>query len=126
MRHERVRVRRDERTVVSRTLPPWEIPILEFIFGEGNVERFEDFVTVDQEYPNESAEFERLERRYGADPETNIPFIASLYGQKSVGRKALARAIDEAKTEDKLAAKAMPKKAPARRVLREERDSLLS
>lgn len=133
MRHERVKIRRDERTVVSRALPPWEIPILEFLFGDGNVERSDEFVQTEHDYPDVHMEFERLEGAYGSDPASDIPLVASIYGQKSVGRKNLAKAIEEAKEDDLLAAedakvneKAKPKKAPARRATKEDRDSLLS
>ena len=44
MRHERVKVTRDGNTVHNRAVPPWEIPILEYLFDPGNVEPLDEFV----------------------------------------------------------------------------------
>lgn len=103
MRHERVKIRRDDFTVHNKAVPPWEVPVLEFVFGEGIVEPLNEFEELRREYPDSSIEFERLEKRYGMVPGTDMPFVAQVYGQKTLGRKALERAIREAEAADKLA-----------------------
>ena len=35
MRYEKVKVTRDTNTVHNREVPPWEVPILEYLFEEG-------------------------------------------------------------------------------------------
>jgi hypothetical protein len=97
MRYERVKITRDPHTVYNRTVLPWEVAILEFTFGEGNVHRFEDeFETNELEYPEPSVEFQRLQQAYGSDPQSGVPYVASVYGQASAGVNHLRRAMQEA------------------------------
>ncbi len=107
MRYERVKVTRDTNTVHSREVPPWEIPILEYLFGDdGNVVRTGDFVEVtpgtliNREYPTGRKELSRLTQAYGTDPKSGIPYAISVYGNGSMGERALQKLIDEAKVED--------------------------
>jgi hypothetical protein len=106
MRFTNVKVKRDTNTVYNRSVPEWEVPVLEFIFEDGNVERLGTFGEVARDYPAPAVEFDRLVRSYGADPQSGIPYVASVYGQASAGVRALGRAIEEAKADD---AKAAPK-----------------
>ena len=124
MRHHHVTIKRDTQTSQTKGVPAWEVPVLEFIFEDGNVERLETSELVpDQTYPEAAAEFNRLERAYGVDSQSGVPHVASVYGQAGIGIRALRKAIDEAKAED---AKLDVKDAkPFRRVSREV-DSLLA
>lgn len=106
MRYVRVKVKRDAQTAYSRSMPLWEIPVLEFIFEPGNVEVEDVFEKVSHPYPDAPAEFDRLVRAYGTDSENNIPYVASVYGNGSLGMRALKRVIDQAKMEDAVAARA--------------------
>ena len=99
MRYERVKVIRDERTVYNRAALPWEVPVLEFMFGEGNVHHTGAFEENTADYPDAKDEFHRLMGTYGADPESGISHVASVYGQAGQGQRALARAIKEAEEE---------------------------
>lgn len=110
MRYERVKIKRDLNTVHNRAMPPWEIPMVEYIFDEGNVEPIGEFSEVDGEYPEASKELDRLIRCYGTDPKSGVPYANSVYGNARAGVKALAKMIEEAKSEDEAAAK---EKAPA-------------
>lgn len=129
MRYERVKIRRDTNTVHNRAVPRWEIPILEFIFGEdGNVEPLEVFETLPDNYPEPAEEFQRLVQCYGADPQSDIPHVAAVYGNSRTGLRALAKAIADAKLEDEEAAEEeeAPKPAPvAQRRRKSTVDSLL-
>lgn len=101
MRHARVQVKRDTNTVHSITVAPWEIPILEFLFDEGNVTHMEQFVDVPgREYPDPREEFVRLQKAYGADVQTNVPYAVSVYGTTRTGVRALTRAMDTAREEE--------------------------
>jgi hypothetical protein len=111
MRYERIKITRDPHTVYNRSVFPWEIAILEFTFGDGNVNRLEEFETTDTPYPEPTVEFQRLGSAYGADPQSGVPYVASVYGQASAGVNHLRRAIAEAK-----AAEEALKPKPSRKV----------
>jgi hypothetical protein len=96
MRYERVKITRDERTVYNRACLPWEVPVLEFMFGEGNLVHTGAFEENSAPYPDPKEEFHRMMTTYGSDPENGIPHVASVYGQAGQGHRALARAIREA------------------------------
>lgn len=129
MRYQRVEVKRDTNTTYVRDVPEWEVPILEFIFEEGNVKPTEKFIDVTAQYAGKTArvgeenvatrdaagypvqaavEFDRLVRAYGADSQSGVPYVASVYGQASAGVRALGRAIQDAKAAE---AEAAPKAA---------------
>jgi hypothetical protein len=138
MRYERVMIKRDTQTTHNRAVPPWEIPILEMIFGEGNVEQtgvFEEvFDTqgdekVPRDYPEAAEEYDRLVSRYKKDPETKIEIVAEVYGQSRKGIKALAEAIEEAQKSEEDAVFAMKtrrQRRQANNMRRFEADPLLA
>lgn len=116
MRYERVKVKRDLNTVHNKDVAPWEVAVLEFIFEDGNVERLDEFVLVDRDYPDAAKEFERLVKCYGSDPQSGVPYAASVFGNASAGIRNLRKAIEEAKQEDEAAVEVKaPVPAPARR-----------
>jgi hypothetical protein len=122
MRRETVKIKRDTNTVYNVTVPVWEIPVLEFIFEDGNVEVLDMPVEIEREFPDARAEFDRLTRCYGADPQSGVPFVASVYGNAGTGVRALREAISKAKAEYESAA---PKRSRAPRKAAEA-DSLLN
>jgi hypothetical protein len=97
-----VLVRRDAHTTTPVTIPVYEVPILQIIFGEeniqnaigrplvGDVQLTEADAVGTYEPPND--EFERLARKYGGDE-------GGLYVEQAHGKKAakgLAAAIEKA------------------------------
>lgn len=127
MRYERVKVKRDELTVHNRAFASWEIPIIEFLFDDGNVERLGVFEEVPGEYPTAAKELDRLVRCYGADPKSGVPYANSVYGNARAGERSLAKLIEDAKIEDKAAAnEKAPIPAPAKKRGRQSAESLLS
>lgn len=100
MRHEKVIIKRDNHTVHNKALAPWEIPIVEYLFDEGNVIHTGEFVEADQDYPEAHEEMQRLMKAYGADTKTEIPHAVTVYGAARVGVRALAKAIQAARDED--------------------------
>ena len=105
MRYERVKVKRDTNTVHNRAVAPWEIPVLEFLFEDGNVERTAVFEEVAGEYPDAANELDRLVRAYGSDPKSGVPYANSVYGNARAGERSLAKLIADAEIEDTAAAK---------------------
>lgn len=115
MRHVRVIVQRDPTTKVNRSLPEWEVPLLEAVFGEGNVEMLDEYVNVPgEEYPEANSEFPRLADSYGKDSDSGVAYAAIVYGGGNRGVKALSLAIKKAE-EDEAQAVQEQKPAPARR-----------
>lgn len=134
MRYERVQIARDTNTVVSRLVPEWEIPVIEFIFDDGNVTRTGEFSFDDKEYPTAEVEYDRLMRAYGSDIKSNVPHVGSVYGQSRAGLRAIRKVIEDAKLEDaeiRAEAEQTPAPAPAPRAAKGRKsapvvDSLLS
>jgi hypothetical protein len=119
MLYAHVKITRDTNTTYHRAMPEWEIPVLEFIFDPGNVTKLGTTEKVERAYPSAAEEFSRLTQAYGSDPKTDIPHVASVFGQQGAGVRALGRMIDEAKAAEAeaeaAAAKATPKaRAPCR------------
>lgn len=131
MRYEKVKVTRDPHTTYLREIPEWETPILELLFEEGNVVRTGEFVDVTAQYAGKSlktndgdrathddrgyplqaaAEYDRLARAYGTDPQSGIPHVSAVYGQSGAGIRALGRAIEDAKLAEIEAEPAKPVK----------------
>ena len=104
MRYERVKIKRDNNTVHNRAMAPWEIPMIEYIFGDGNVERLEVFEEVSGEYPEAAKELDRLVRCYGSDPKSGVAYANSVYGNARAGIRSLQKLIDDAQADDEDAA----------------------
>jgi hypothetical protein len=117
MRHETVKVKRDGNTMNHISVAPWEVPILDYLYDEGNVTRVGTFVDLpDREYPDPAQEMERLSKVYGSDPETKEVHAVAVYGSARAGVKALKVAIDEARAEEAAASrKRVKRKAVGRR-----------
>lgn len=107
MRHEKIKVNRDNNTVHNTATAPWEIPVIEYVFGEHNVERLGEFVEVSDArgYPDPGEEMARLTKVYGVDTDSGVAFAVTVYGTARIGVRAMARAIEEAEEADVEAAK---------------------
>lgn len=119
MQYVTVKVKRDTNTVHHKVVPAWEVPVLEFIFEEGNIEHTD--LTEDvpgREYPDPAFEFDRLTRAYGADPQSGVAYVASVYGQAGAGIRALKAAINAAKEDEKANPTVVPTPVPAKRARR--------
>lgn len=104
MRYERVKVKRDTNTVHNRAVAPWEIPVLEWLFDEGNIERLGVFEEAQGDYPEAAHELDRLVRCYGSDPKSGVPYANSVYGNAHAGVRTLRKMIEDAKAEAEAAA----------------------
>lgn len=107
MRYVNVKVRRDTQSAIQSTVSPWEVPILEYIFEQGNIE-MGDGADSEREYPDAGAEFARLVKVYGGDSKSGIPHAVSVFGEGSRGVSALRDAIAEAQEDDAKAKRPSP------------------
>lgn len=94
-----VQMNRDILMQVVRTVPVWEVPVLDLVHGgQITVLDGKDQI-VDRPLPNEQVEFERLEavyRNHTSDGGTpGAPVVAQVYGDGPRGRKTLKDAIQE-------------------------------
>lgn len=129
MRYERTKIVRDQMTVYNRAVPPWELPVLEFIFEPGNVQPQGSFEKVTFDYPSGGEEFDRLMRAYGGDPQSGVSHVAAVYGNAGAGIRALQAAIDAARTADEAAeatVKVAAPKATKKRKVEIETDPLVA
>ena len=119
MQYVKVLIKRDTNTTYNTSVPAWEVPVLEFIFEDGNIQLTAEVEDVPaRDYPDAAFEFDRLTRAYGADPQSGVAYVASVYGQASAGVRALAKAIAEAKADEADASEAPASKAPPKRAPR--------
>jgi hypothetical protein len=95
MRFVLVKVVRSEAFARTSEFRPWEVPILEMVFGAGSVTVVGEVDRDNVPYPDAASEYERLATRYVA-PEGAPPFVQQVYG---VGSAKLAEAIEKARAE---------------------------
>ena len=97
MRMAQLRVQRSELSTHTEVMYPWEMAILQHLFGDLAVkevgESFED-----RDVPDAQGEFDRLVSRYGMDNESGIPHAVQVYGSGRIGLQTLKAEIDKAAT----------------------------
>lgn len=112
IKHHVVDVRRDELLTVQRTVPAWELPLLQAVHGAENVAEV-GAMTLERDVPHAGDEYQRLETRYGKskrdDNSDGPPYISLVYGESVGGVRALHGAIQSAAEDsDEAAAPANP------------------
>lgn len=101
MRHYEISVKRDTQTTFVVSVPEWEIPLYEFIYDQGNVEKLGNVTKLEREYPSADYEFDRLARAFGKDPQTGETYVSKVYGNAGIGTRALKKLmLDERTAED--------------------------
>ena len=104
MRWPIVKIVRDAQTaVISKSVAPWEVPVLEMIYGEGNIQETGKYDFDGKDDIDPAAEYDRLTKAYGSDPADDTPFVASVYGQGRIGLRELTKFIEAAKRESEAA-----------------------
>lgn len=97
---QQVKVLRDPLSAVILTeLPEWEIPVIEEVFGDGNILRVRS-VDLPKQAPDASAEFDRLAQVYGGNGNPRVPFVEQVYGPGTLGKQRLAEQIEKATLEE--------------------------
>lgn len=87
---------RDPALKVPRTIPAWELPILEAMYGEGNLEDVQQFEGDVDQILEPDQEMDRLCRVYGRDKETKVPNAELAYGRGPAGVRVLAQSMKAA------------------------------
>jgi hypothetical protein len=109
IRHFRCLVVRDAMMKIPRQGPAWELPILEAIYGEGNLEDVEELETEAPEPIPPEDELARLSKAYGRekrnDGSAGESWASIAYGRGSVGVKALRGLMEDAIVSDEPKAK---------------------
>lgn len=104
--HE-VLVTRDANTIIPRQVAAWELPVLQELYPDGNVQVIGD-IHREFDMPDLEPEMARLSRMYGADEETKTPFVEITYGRSAIGMKQLKRAMEQSVVEEEGEAKRGP------------------
>jgi hypothetical protein len=126
MRHIRVIIRRDSNTIHNRTVAEWEIPMLEYLFGEeGQIEVTEDFVPTSVDYPSAKEEFERLKTAYGSERKTGVPHVQTVFGPGRQGVRELEGVMRKAQEAEE-AAKPRRRRLIGQRAYRGVTDPMLA
>lgn len=93
---EKVLVTRNEAHKQMVRVPKWEIPILQAIHGQNNVNVTGEKTLLKRAVPEPGAERDRLILKYGKDREMNMTFVEIVYGNGARGVEQLAQAIAKA------------------------------
>lgn len=117
MRYEHVKITKDTNTIYNRAVPSWEVPILEFVFGEGNVVPLGTFDKAPIDYPTAAEEHQRLSLKYGIDRETKTDFVAVVYGPPRAAIREIGKAMEAAKQEELAANRAKRRAKPAAEIM---------
>lgn len=94
--YKEVRVRmRDGASVITKSVPAWEVPILQAVWPE--TQEIRDIVVESHRTLTAAGEFDRLTRVYGAERDEGgkqgLPIVAAVYGQHGMGLAALKAAM---------------------------------
>ena len=94
MKMQLCKVIRGPMEAIVKQVPPWEVPILEAMYGAEQVIATEPENAPDVPEVEPISEYERLERFYGNHPDSGMPWVHLVYGRFEEGRfeKALAAA----------------------------------
>lgn len=100
LKYAQVRVARDPTAaVIVRHVAEWELPVLEEVFGEGNVVKIGEKLH-QADAPDAGQEYARLEGAYKKPPgDTAVPYVETVYGSGTRGKRQLEKAIAEATVE---------------------------
>lgn len=105
MKYVKVKVIRDNNCVTVRVVPSWEVPVLEQVFGGPEAIQLVDSAASAlqdaKDYPEAPVEFDRLVRRYGADRERGITYVAMAYGEGRIGIGRVDEQIAAARNADR-------------------------
>ena len=91
MRYAVVDIRLSELHTKQVSVPPWEVPILKIVHGDG-VEVVDE-IDVDREPPEAQDEYRRLAARYSPNKEEANSAVALAYGTYEAGFSALEKEI---------------------------------
>lgn len=105
--YARVFLDRSETTKLIVSIPPWEVPVFAAVNGEEACRVLPEKVLVERDLPDADTEYDRLALRYKEDRDSGQPFVALVYGPRSVGVPKLAAEIAKCAT-DEIASAGIP------------------
>jgi len=94
-KYTRVQLNRSETTVITLDVPPWEVPVLAAVNGEDRIQVIGE-TPVNKMLPDPAAEFDRLVTRYKHGGDSEMPYVAAVYGIGQRGVEQLAKEIAKA------------------------------
>lgn len=111
-----VTIRRDSMTTTSVEVAGYELPMLELIYGEGNVFKLSEDVQPRQ-IDDVGSEFERLAQKYGGNEEGM--FVEQVYGKKVTGRfeRAVMKCVATPLAQTAEATKVLQATKPAKKAM---------
>lgn len=103
MRYQNVRVTRSEAHILETAFLPWEVPMLQALYGAENVV-LGDMIDVERRdksgapkpAPTPESEFDRLVAVYKSAEEGGVPLAHQVYGAPPTGVRALMKAMEDA------------------------------
>jgi len=98
IRYQVVKVRLSEVSTRQVAVPPWEVPILQAVYG-GSVEIIDEEI-VDRVAPTADDEYKRLVNRYSPGKEGGASVVAQVYGLFEAGIDKLDKEIGKAETDE--------------------------
>lgn len=100
IRFKSVQMNRDILMQIVRTVPSWEVPVLDLVHGGQITVLDNQDKIVDRPLPEAQVEFERLEACYRnhrtVEGAPGAPVVAAVYGDGPRGVRELGKAIKEA------------------------------
>lgn len=95
-------IERDKMTKVPKVVAPWEIPVYEAVYNDGEPDSGNGFAEVGEveveldEVPDAESEFVRMRNLHGFHEKQGVPFVDLAYGRGRAGLAELRRAINDA------------------------------
>lgn len=94
VKYIRVLLEKNERFTTPLSIVPWEVPVLIEAHG-GGVTELETVVAVRKLRPDAQSEFQRLANRYKCSNDSDVPYVARVFGVGSRGISAIEKLIAE-------------------------------
>lgn len=96
MRYAKVLLEKNERFSTPLTVAPWEVPVLIEAHSKSLISELGTVVVNRKTVPEAEAEFQRLVNRYKHGENSEVPYVARVYGVSAVAVKVIEKMIREA------------------------------
>ena len=93
MRYSKVLLEKNERFSTPLTIAPWEVPVLIEAHGKSLITELGTVEVNRKAVPDARAEFERLSNRYKHGENSEVPYVARVYGVSAVAVKVIEQMI---------------------------------
>lgn len=96
IRYRKVLLEKNERFSTPLTIPVWEVPVLMEAHASSLITDLGEVLVERKEAPEAAAEFQRLVNRYKHGENSEVPYVARVFGVSALAVKVLDRLIREA------------------------------